>query len=385
MNTQTGSAELIESIRELSERFARDRPERQTRRHLDVADFDALAAAGYLRAAVPRSMGGLFDGFGSSTRHTAEALRLLAHGDPAVALVAAMHPAVLSFWLSVEDPPDPADAEAWTAQRQMVFQSALDGHWWGTITSEPGSGGDVARTRAVAEPTDDPLVFRLSGDKHFGSGSGITSYMITTARPTGEDAPASFFIDMRNRPWDATDGVELTAAWDGIGMRATQSHAMRFDGVPATRMAARLDAGSVFMTTSASTLTLFIAVILGIVETAVDEARQRLQPKAETMRPFEQVEWSRAVTEAWLVEQAYEGALRAVETSSFALPEVLRAKTAAAELAESCLNRISKVIGGGAFSESSPFAQWTQDVRALGYLRPPWGYAYDSLFATSWL
>jgi alkylation response protein AidB-like acyl-CoA dehydrogenase len=199
-----GSAELVEPVRELSEQFARQRTERQARRHLEVADFDALAAAGYLRAAVPRSMGGLFDDFGSSTRHTAEALRLLAHGDPAVALVAAMHPAVLPFWLAVEDPPDPADTEAWTAQRQMVFQSALDGHWWGTITSEPGSGGDVARTRAIAEPTDEPLVFRLSGDKHFGSGSGITSYMITTARPAGEDAPASFFIDMRDRPWDGT-------------------------------------------------------------------------------------------------------------------------------------------------------------------------------------
>jgi alkylation response protein AidB-like acyl-CoA dehydrogenase len=372
-------------VRQLSERFAGERSERQGRRHLEVADFEALAATGFLRAAVPRSMGGLFDDFASSTRHTAEALRLLAHGDPAVALVAAMHPAVLSFWLAVEDAPDPTDAEAWTAQRRTVFQSALDGHWWGTITSEPGSGGDVARTRAVAVPTDDPLVFRLSGDKHFGSGSGITSFMLTTARPDGEDAPATFFIDMRDRPYDGTAGVELTAAWDGIGMRATQSHAMRFDDVPATRMAARLDAGSVFLNTSASTLSLFVAVVLGVVETAIDEARGRLQPKAEAMRPFEQVEWSRAVTEAWLVEQAYEGALRAVETAPFPLPQVLRAKTGSAELAESCLNRMSKVIGGGAFSESSPFAHWTQDVRALGYLRPPWGYAYDSLFATSWL
>lgn len=209
--------------------------------------------------------------------------------------------------------------------------------------------------------------------------------MITTARPEGEDSPAAFFIDMRDRPWDGTDGVELVSAWDGLGMRATQSHAMRFEGVTATRMAARLDAGSVFMTTSASTLSLFIAVVLGVVEAAMSEARARLEPKADQMRAYEQVEWSRAVTEAWLVAQAYEGALRAVETSPFPLPEVLRAKAGAAELAESCLNRMSKVIGGGAFSESSPFAHWTQDVRALGYLRPPWGYAYDSLFATSWL
>jgi alkylation response protein AidB-like acyl-CoA dehydrogenase len=375
---------VLDRVRELAGGFAAQRAERQGRRHLDRADFEALAGSGYLRLAVPTGMGGLFESFASSTRGTAEVLRALAHGDPSVALVASMHPAVLSFWLAVEDAPDPGDGPAWTDQRDVVFRSALDGHWWGTITSEPGTGGDIARTRATATPTGEPLQYHLAGDKHFGSGSGITSFVITTARPEGEDAPAVFFVDMRDRPWDGSEGVELTAAWDGFGMRATQSHAMRFTGVPATRMAARLDAGTVLLTTSASTLTLFVAVILGVVETALAEARTRLQPRAESLRAFEQVEWSRAVTEAWLVEQAYEGAVRAVETSPFALPEVLRAKAGAAELAEQCLTRLSRVVGGATFSESSPFGHWTQDVRALGFLRPPWGYAYDSLFLTSW-
>lgn len=31
------------------------------------------------------------------------------------------------------------------------------------------------------------------------------------------------------------------------------------------------------------------------------------------------------------------------------------------------------------FSRSSPFASWFEDVRALGFLRPPWGLAYDSV------
>lgn len=375
---------VVERVGDLADRFSTERTARQTRDHLDLADFVALADTGFLRLAVPRSMGGLFDSFVATTRITAEAVRSLAHGDPAVALVASMHPAVLSFWLAVEQAPDPAEVDAWDAQRRFVFRSAMEGHWWGTITSEPGSGGDVARTRTLATPTGLPLEYHLSGDKHFGSGSGITSFMITTARAEGEDAPSAFFIDMRDRPWDGTAGVELTAPWDGLGMRATQSHAMRFTRVAATRMAARLDAGSVFLATSASTLTLFIGVILGVVETAMAEARSRLQPKAKEMRPFEQVEWSRAVTEAWLIEQAYQGALRAVETSASPLAFVLRAKMAAAELSEACLTRVSRVIGGGSFSGSSPFAHWTQDVRALGFLRPPWGFAYDTLFATSW-
>jgi 3-deoxy-D-arabino-heptulosonate 7-phosphate (DAHP) synthase len=62
---------------------------------------------------------------------------------------------------------------------------------------------------------------------------------------------------------------------------------------------------------------------------------------------------------------------------------VLRGKTAIAELAESVLARIAKVIGGGTFNRTSPFAFWYEDVRALGFLRPPWGLAFDQMFALS--
>ena len=42
---------------------------------------------------------------------------------------------------------------------------------------------------------------------------------------------------------------------------------------------------------------------------------------------------------------------------------------------------LTRVIGGGTFSRRSPFSAWFEDVRALGFLRPPWGLAYDSLRA----
>jgi hypothetical protein len=83
--------------------------------------------------------------------------------------------------------------------------------------------------------------------------------------------------------------------------------------------------------------------------------------------------------------QAYEGALRAVTSGDAAhsVHATLRAKTAVAELAESALGRVARVVGGGTFSRRSPFAAWFEDVRALGFLRPPWGLAYDNLFLTS--
>ena len=103
------------------------------------------------------------------------------------------------------------------------------------------------------------------------------------------------------------------------------------------------------------------------------------------MRAYERVEWSRAELEHWLAVQAHEGALRAVESGDHAsaLHATLRAKEAVAELAETSLGRLGRVIGGGTYSRRSPFAAWFEDVRALGFLRPPWGLAYDALFGTS--
>ena len=61
----------------------------------------------------------------------------------------------------------------------------------------------------------------------------------------------------------------------------------------------------------------------------------------------------------------------------------LRAKTVVAEAAERGAAPYRAGLGGGTFSRRSPVAAWFEDVRALGFLRPPWGLAYDGLFATS--
>ena len=71
---------------------------------------------------------------------------------------------------------------------------------------------------------------------------------------------------------------------------------------------------------------------------------------------------------------------RSASSQPTRLLRAVQAKTAIAELAESVLRRISKVIGGGTFSRSSPFGYWYEDVRALGFLRPPLGLSYDQLF-----
>jgi alkylation response protein AidB-like acyl-CoA dehydrogenase len=366
---------VLQEVRAIADRFAADRHDRQRREQLVPEEFDELAAAGFLLTGVPSAEGGLFESVAASTRTVGNVLTALARGDASVALVASMHPAVLSFWHASPEV-SPEHQAAWSDQRAHVSQMAADGSWFGTITSEPGSGGDVGRTVATAEAGPDGG-WRISGKKHFGSGSGVTSFMLTSARPVGEEEPDWFLLDVRDVPWDGSQGMSLLAPWEGHGMTATQSHGMAFDGFPATRFAwpgnwrALADAAGPFIATT------FTAVILGVVEAAIETARGQLA--AKTLRPYEQVEWVNAEQEAWLMRQAYEGMLRAVETQPRPLPTVLLGKTAAARLAEDCLRRITRIMGGGSFARHSPFGFWFEDVRALGYLRPPWGLAYDAL------
>jgi alkylation response protein AidB-like acyl-CoA dehydrogenase len=86
-----------QNIRAITTAFAAERRDRQQRRNLVASDFDRLREAGFLLTGVPVTHGGIWESVPSSARPICEMLRVLAHGDSSVALVCAMHPAVLNF------------------------------------------------------------------------------------------------------------------------------------------------------------------------------------------------------------------------------------------------------------------------------------------------
>lgn len=377
--------DLLANIREVSRRFAADRRQRPQRRALDPADIATLKGIGLHLAAVPEEYGGWWQGRRESLRVQCDALRLLAQGDASLALVATMHPSVLTFWRD-PDPP-PTGAAAWEAQKRAVFGTVIDGGWWGTITSEPGSSGDIAQTRASAIKAEGgPEAFRISGEKHFGSGSGGTTHMLTTARQPGAETPDWFFLDVRGAKWDGTTGMTLKAAWDGHGMTATNSHAFTFTDYPATRMAWPGSWRDVMEGSGGAGSLANTAPFVGIVEAAMRHMREefvRRDHRPENFRAFERVEWATAHREAWLLYQAYDGALSAVERHGRAGHAAALAKMNIAMLAESILTRLCRIAGGGAYARHSPLGFWFEDVRAQGFLRPPWALAHDALFALS--
>lgn len=376
-------ARIMDNVQEISTQFAAERSQRQKRRELVRSDFDDLVSSGFHLTGVLAEHGGLWENIPQSSRRICNLLRILAHGDSSVALVSTMHPGVLSFWLATPNVPEPLN-DPWQDQRNFCSETAAAGHFWGTITSEPGSGGDVSNTKTRAHKSGSS--YRISGLKHFGSGTGIMSYMFTTAVAAEEAEPDVFYLDMRDVPLDGSQGAKLLFPWDGHGMIATQSHAVQFEDFPATRVAWPGHIADIVDPISGFIACCFTAVIVGIVEIAVESARQRLSARSASMHAFEKVEWSKIEMESWLIQQAYEGMLTAVEEENpDASRETLLGKTAVAELSESVLNRLCKVLGGGTYSRHSPFGFWYQDVRALGFLRPPWVLAYEKLFEGGWL
>ncbi len=365
------------AVAQVAASFAEDRHDRQRRRSLERTDFERLAEAGFLLTAVPVEHGGLFETGERSVRRVAGLLRTLGAGDASVALVASMHATVpfVCGWLAGGHPPSEL-ADAWEEQRRFVSDTALQGHWWGTITSEPGTGGDVAKTRTKAVPGDDG-VYRLTGTKHFGSGSGVMAYMMTTALPEGEDAPDVFVLDLRDRAWDGSNGVRLLSEWDGHGMTATQSHGFTFEDMPGRRVAWPHPLDRDPLRTNSYVSTLYAAVIVGIVDAVMADAGARLRARGDDLGAFERQEWLRAHNEAWLLTQAFEGMVRTTEAGGGI--DAVRAKIVITELAESLTTRLCRVLGGGTYARHAPFGFWFQDVRALGFLRPPWGLAHRML------
>ncbi len=370
--------QVLAAIDELAAEWVEQRAERFQRRHLERADFDAIAATGYLELIVPETHGGQWKSLHETGPVVVEAIRRLARGDQSVALVASMHPTVVGFWTAVPSAPSPHTA-GWEAQRAAVFESAMGGHFWGTITSEPGSGGDIMTTKATADPIGDGATFALHGEKHFGSGSQIVSYMVTMARPDGAEMPMAFYIDLRDQSWDGTKGIAITRPWDGMGMKATQSHAVLLDGAVGVPWAWQQALGLGVPVSGALGLSMFCAVIGAVCDSAMAEAERRLAGRL--LRPYEEVALTQAQIDHWMLTQALHGLINtlATEQGSTSLVVATKAKMGMAALAESMMSQVCRAVGGGAFSASSPFATWYEDVRALGYLRPPWGLAFDQL------
>jgi alkylation response protein AidB-like acyl-CoA dehydrogenase len=356
---------VLGQVARLSAALAAERGKRQLARALDPADLLAVAETGFHRLLVPTEYGGLWQSVARSTRPVARALALVGGADSSLGLVLSMEPYALfvTGWLA--DPDLSLVDAGWLAQRErMLTALAEHGGAWGLLFAD---SGPAATTSAGPGPDGS---YRLTGQKGWGSGWGGTAYMLVTAVAEGEDCSDLFILDTAGAMAEGT--ATIVRAWDGHGVASSNSHAVGLAGARAERVSwpGRQD---LIKAMRANPLTAArIAPTVGIVRAATAAAGAQLG--AASPGPYEAAEWARGQAEAWLVDQAFEGAIRAAEESPTALAfdtTAQLAKLAVAERAESVLSLLGHALGAAAYLGSSPFGWWLHDVRALNHLMPP--------------
>ena len=132
---------LLTDIETLAATWAGERAERIQRRHLDPDDFEALAGTGYLELVVPVDHGGRWRSM-TETGSAADRCRSPAGGRRSRGGAGGVDAPCRRRVLDCRPPVRPSRSERpGRPSRLPSFATALDGHFWGTITSEPGSGG----------------------------------------------------------------------------------------------------------------------------------------------------------------------------------------------------------------------------------------------------
>jgi alkylation response protein AidB-like acyl-CoA dehydrogenase len=176
----------------------------------------ALHETGLLTATVHRHHGGP----GCGLADAVTILRALGRGDPSVALVAAMTLVAHATQRGPSAWPDGAYAA-------LLDASADEPALVNALRVEPDLGtparGGLPAT--VARRAEDG--WRLSGHKIFATGAVALSRMVVHAR-TDEPAPrVGGFVVVRGAA-----GVRVEPTWDHLGLRASRSDDVVFDGTP---------------------------------------------------------------------------------------------------------------------------------------------------------
>ena len=164
--------------------------------------------------------------------------------------------------------------------RDWMLHDVAAGHVFAAGHAEAGNDVPVALSTARAERVEGG--YKFFGHKHFGSLSPVWSRFGVHAMDVSDPANPVIvhgFVD-RDDP-----GFEIVPTWDTLGMRATQSHDTKLNGVfvPDDRIGAVLPAGDNtdpwFFVLNIWPLTLIANVYVGIAERAFELAVEAAKRK----------------------------------------------------------------------------------------------------------
>jgi alkylation response protein AidB-like acyl-CoA dehydrogenase len=179
-------------------------------------NFEFLAEQGLIGLTVSPSLGGRGAGLVESLR----VLGAVAQGEPSTALI---------LFMTYAYHAQPSRAQNWPAHvyERLARQAAAGGGLIGGLRVEAELGTPVrgGLPKTVAKRTASG--WSISGSKIYSTGStGLTWFSVWAKTDESEPRVGNFLV--------AADspGISIIPAWDHLGMRATVSHEVVFDGTP---------------------------------------------------------------------------------------------------------------------------------------------------------
>jgi len=329
-------------------------------------DFEELRAAGYLKMAIPKDLGGL----GMNLAQVCHEQRRLAYRAPATALATNMH----IYWTGLA-----ADMRRLGDNSlEWLLREAAAGEVFAAGHGERGNDLPLFLSTTRAERVDGG--YKLYGHKMFGSLTPVwTRLGIQGMDAAGPNGPEIIHVFM---PRDTT-GYTIKETWDTLGMRATRSDDTILEGafVPDKYVARKVPAGgadlfvlSVFAWVEPS----FASIYLGLAQRALDLAIEGVKKRtslAVSRSMAYHPEVQHCVAEAVLaleaaspqVERVAEDWSMNVDHGAAWPMKLVAAKHNAVEAAKKVVDLAMTISGGAGMFKSNELERLYRDVRAGGF------------------
>ncbi|NLS15621.1 SfnB family sulfur acquisition oxidoreductase [Rhizobium sp. P40RR-XXII] len=189
--------EALDIARSLAADFAQQASDRDINRILPYDEIEALSQSGLLGISVPSEHGGI----DISNCVLAEVIAILAEADPSIAQILQTHFHVL----------EAVRIAGGEEQRASLFDRAITGDRFGSVFSQPETGGT---DQDVLHLAPDGLGFRLNG-RSLPSASILFSDWIALFVPDKRKGLMAAIVP-RN-----TEGIQIIDDWDGFGQRTS--------------------------------------------------------------------------------------------------------------------------------------------------------------------
>jgi alkylation response protein AidB-like acyl-CoA dehydrogenase len=329
-------------------------------------DFEELRAAGYLKIAIPKELGG----HGMSLADVCREQRRLAYRAPATALATNMH----LYWTGVA-----ADLrKTGDASLEWILREAAAGEVFAAGHGEAGNDLPLFLSTAKAERADGG--YKFWGHKTFSSLTPVWTrlglHAMNAADPGGPKIVHAFL------PRDAK-GYTVKETWDTLGMRATRSDDTLLDGafIPDKYVSRVVPAGtadlfvlSIFGWAEPT----FGSIYLGLAERARDIAAAGVKKRTslaltrsmayhpEVQRCFSEMQLALEGAGAQIDRVAQDWSTGVDHGAQWPM-KLVAAKHNAVEAAKKVVDLAMAVSGGGGMFKSNELERLYRDARCGGF------------------